>query len=58
MASSPIKQPPNVRPVTSAHLVLSPAYLDRLADAELQHGHIVAAEQLARRAAELREAGR
>ena len=32
------------------------AMLDRLADAELQHGHHGAAEHLARRAAELREA--
>ena len=34
------------------------AMLDRLADAELQHGHCAAAEWLAHRAAELREAGR
>ena len=34
------------------------AQLDRLADAELQHGHHLAAERLAWRAAELREAGR
>ncbi len=32
------------------------AMLDRLADAELQHGHIQAAERLAHRAAEMREA--
>jgi len=31
------------------------AVLDRLADAELQHGHVAAAEQLAHRAAALRE---
>ena len=30
--------------------------LDRLADAELQHGHHAAAEQLSRRATEMREA--
>jgi hypothetical protein len=29
--------------------------LDRLADAELQHGHVGAAERLAHRAAEIRE---
>lgn len=29
--------------------------LDRLADAELQHGHVGAAEHLSRRAAEMRE---
>jgi hypothetical protein len=29
--------------------------LDRLADAELQHGHIAAAELLARRAEQMRE---
>jgi len=34
------------------------AVLDRLADAELQHGHHLAAERLAHRAAELRDAGR
>lgn len=32
------------------------AMLDRLADAELQHGHVAAAERLAWRAAALREA--
>ncbi len=32
--------------------------LDRLADFELQHGHHVRAEQLARRAAEIREGAR
>jgi hypothetical protein len=34
-----------------------PCWLDRLADAELQMGHHDRAEQLSRRAAELREAG-
>ena len=34
-----------------------PCLLDRLADAELQMGHHAAAERLATRAAELREAG-
>lgn len=34
------------------------AMLDRLADAELQHGHHVAAERLAWRAEELREDAR
>jgi hypothetical protein len=33
-----------------------PAWLDRLADAELQLGHVAQAERLAARAAELREA--
>lgn len=33
-------------------------FLDRLADAELQHGHGSAAEFLSRRAAELREGAR
>lgn len=32
--------------------------LDRWADAELQHGHHHAAEQFARKAAEMREAAR
>ena len=31
--------------------------LDRLADAELQHGHVAAAERLAHRAQHLRETG-
>ncbi len=35
---------------------LSALILDRLADAELQHGHHARAEQLAHRAAELRGA--
>ena len=35
-----------------------PSRLDRLADAELQMGHVAQAERLAARAAELREAGR
>ena len=34
------------------------AMLDRLADAELQHGHHLAAERLAHCAAELREGAR
>ncbi len=34
------------------------AMLDRLADAELQHGHHLAAERLAHQATELREAGK
>jgi hypothetical protein len=33
----------------------TPCWLDRLADAELQQGHTARAEQLAHRAAELRE---
>ncbi len=33
------------------------AFLDRLADAELQHGHFMAAERLAWRAAALRAGG-
>ncbi len=49
---------PKVQPATPVHFVFSPAYLDRLADAELQHGHIVAAKRLAHKAAEMREAGR
>jgi len=51
MIRLPTKKPPKTRPTTSVHLVLSPAFLDRLADAELQHG-------LAHRAAELRDAQR
>ena len=40
-------------PVHIAHLTAP--VLDRLADAELQHGHHVRAEQLAQLAAEIRE---
>lgn len=36
----------------------TPAELDRLADAELQHGHAARAEMLAWRAAALREVAR
>ncbi len=48
-------------PLTAADRDYDPtraAMLDRLADAELQHGHSAAAEWLAHRAAELREAAR
>lgn len=37
---------------------LTPLVLDRLADAELQHGHHGRAEQLSALAAEIREGGR
>lgn len=40
------------------HRVIRAAILDRLADAELQHGHIAVAEQLAHRAEALREMAR
>ena len=43
-------------PLPSRTPALCPAWLDRLADAELQQGHHLAAEQLAQRAAELRGA--
>lgn len=43
-----------ILPKPDQHVVRA-AILDRLADAELQHGHIAAAEQLAHRAAALRE---
>jgi len=44
---------------TSASIVnYRAAMLDRLADAELQHGHHLAAERLAHQATELREAGK
>lgn len=43
---------PTVTPAAPA------AMLDRLADAELQHGHHAAAERLAWRAATLREGAR
>lgn len=59
--SKPIKptRRPSRMPPVSAHLDhrARAAMLDRLADAELQHGHIAAAEVLAWRAATLREAG-
>lgn len=49
------KAPPSVaqHSFRTAHA----AMLDRLADAELQHGHVQAAEHLAHRAAALRERG-
>lgn len=51
------QQPPKLWPTTSVHSITNAAHLDRLADYELHLGHHVAAEHLARRAAELREAG-
>lgn len=51
-----IPTPTNQRPLLPYLApTLCPARLDRLADAELQHGHYLAAEMLARRAAELRD---
>ena len=41
-----------------SHAPALAATLDRLADAELQHGHHAAAEHLARQAAAMREAAR
>ncbi len=56
MVHIPSKQrPPVVRPDASVHFVLSPAYLDRLADYELHLGHVRAAERLANLAAVMRE---
>ena len=49
--TKPTAHPP---PLSSRTPALCPAWLDRLADAELQQGHHLAAEQLAQRAAELR----
>lgn len=50
------------KPLTSAAVLnfraARAAILDRLADAELQHGHHLAAEHLAHRAAQLRERAR
>ena len=51
--TKPTAYPP---PLSSRAPTLCPAWLDRLADAELQQGHHLAAEQLAQRAAELRGA--
>lgn len=51
--TKPTAYPPSL---SSRAPALCPAWLDRLADAELQQGHHLAAEQLAQRAAELRGA--
>ena len=45
-------------PIQHSHAPALAAALDRLADAELQHGHHAAAEHLARQAAAMREAAR
>jgi hypothetical protein len=50
LIGAPVAKPSSVQ--NSAHA----AMLDRLADAELQHGHHLAAERLAWRAAALRGA--
>lgn len=50
------KAPPSA--IQYNHRVARAAMLDRLADAELQHGHHAAAERLAWRASALREAAR
>ena len=54
------KHTPPTRRCTAAPATVSPAahaaMLDRLADAELQHGHHAAAEHLAAQAAAVREA--
>ncbi|MCB8877602.1 hypothetical protein [Acidisoma silvae] len=52
--SDPFANPRFIRP--NLERDYSPAELDRLADAELAHGHVARAEQLAWRAAALREA--
>jgi len=44
--------------IQRSHAPALAAALDRLADAELQHGHHAAAEHLARQAAAMREAAR
>jgi hypothetical protein len=41
----------------TAALNANASRLDRIADFELQHGHVAIAERLSRQAAELREAG-
>ena len=56
---TPPKRHRKVAPATAtATPAARAAVLDRLADAELQHGHLAAAERLAWRAAELREGAR
>jgi len=59
VTTKPIKRH---RPASPTSYTVNPAaraaMLDRLADAELQHGHHAAAEHLARQAAAMREAAR
>lgn len=51
------KRPPRPQPAPAVdHRATLARRLDLLADAELQHGHVAAAELLAHRAAQLREA--
>ena len=53
--SKPRRKPTHLRAPSDNRAMLA-RRLDLLADCELQHGHHVAAERLARRAAELRGA--
>ena len=54
----PPRLAPHPAPIQRSHAPALAAALDRLADAELQHGHHAAAEHLARQAAAMREAAR
>jgi len=58
MIISKIERPPAAarRLGSPVNLVLTPSYLDRLADLELSHGHSKAAERLAHQATAMREA--
>jgi len=62
MPDHSIAIPPRLAPYPAhthrSHAPALAAALDRLADAELQHGHHAAAEHLARQAAAMREAAR
>ena len=56
--ATPVRLAPHSVPVHRSYDPALAATLDRLADAELQHGHHAAAEHLARQAAAMREAAR
>lgn len=57
MPNKPTATPPwlALHPAHPSHAPALAATLDRLPDAELQHGHHAAAEHLARQAAAVRE---
>lgn len=56
IATKADRRPLQVRQAQPDHRTILARRLATLADCELQHGHVAAAEHLARRAAELRSA--
>ena len=57
MSNSTFASLPAIRSALICRRTADPAFLDRLADAELQLGHVAAAERLAHLAAEIRAGG-